>query len=44
MSSLVIPQRLFYGDSESTANKANVEAAKAAQSGGLLDIPTWANQ
>jgi len=44
MSSLVIPQRLFYGDSESTANKANVEAAKAAQGGGLLDVPTWANQ
>lgn len=42
MSSLVIPQRLFYGDSESTANKANVEAAKAAQNGGLLDVPTWA--
>lgn len=42
MSSLVIPQRLFYGDSESTANKANVEAAKAAQNGGMLDVPTWA--
>lgn len=42
MSSLVIPQRLFYGDSESTTNKANVEAAKAAQGGGLLDVPVWA--
>lgn len=44
MSSLVIPQRLFYGDSESTTNKANVEAAQAAQGGGLLDVPVWAFQ
>ena len=44
MSSLVIPQRLFYGDSESTTNSDNVAAAKAAQGGGLLDVPTWANQ
>lgn len=42
MSNLAIPQRLFYGDSESTTNKANVEAAKAAQNGGLLDAPVWA--
>jgi hypothetical protein len=44
MSSLVIPQRLFYGDSESTTNSANVEAAQAAQGGGLLDVPVWAFQ
>lgn len=44
MSSLAIPQRLFYGDSESTTNRENVEAAKAAQGGGLLDEPVWAFQ
>lgn len=42
MSSLAIPQRLNYGDSESTTNKTNVDAARAAQNGGLLDEPLWA--
>lgn len=44
MTSLAIPQRLFYGDSESSTNGDNVDAAQAAQNGGLLDVPVWAFQ
>ncbi len=39
-----IPQRYLYAESETQTNSANVEAARAAQGGALLDVPTWANQ
>ncbi len=38
----VIPQRFLYVESETTSNSANVEAARAAQGGGLLDAKLWA--
>ena len=38
----IVPQRYLYVDSESQTNSENVEAAKAAQGGGLLDAPLWA--
>jgi len=37
----VIPVRFQYASSEITTNSANVEAAKAAQGGALLDDPLW---
>lgn len=36
-----IPVRWLYASSESETNSANVEAAKAAQGGALLDVPLW---
>jgi hypothetical protein len=38
----IVPQRYLYVDSESQTNSENVEAAKAAQGGGLLDAALWA--
>jgi len=36
-----IPQRYLYVSSESSTNSANVEAAKAAQGGALMDATLW---
>jgi len=38
----IVPQRFLYVDSEAQTNSENVEAAKAAQGGALLDAPLWA--
>lgn len=40
----VIPQRFLYVNSETQTNSENVAAARAAQNGGLLDVPLWAFQ
>lgn len=37
-----IPQRYLYADSEDQTNSANVQAARDAQGGALLDAPVWA--
>lgn len=42
--SMGIPQRFLYVESETTSNSDNVEAARAAQGGGLLDAKLWAFQ
>jgi len=39
-----VPVRYLYAESESQTNSANVEAAKAAQGGALLDASLWAFQ
>lgn len=39
-----VPRRYLYADSESATNSANLDAAQAAQSGGLLNVDVWAFQ
>lgn len=39
-----IPQRFLYVESETQTNRENVDAARAAQGGALLDVPVWAFQ
>ncbi|MEZ4956399.1 MAG: SusD/RagB family nutrient-binding outer membrane lipoprotein [Saprospiraceae bacterium] len=38
----VVPRRALYVGSETQTNSANVEAARARQGGGLLDVHVWA--
>jgi len=40
----VIPQRWPYPTSEEVTNNASFQAASDAQSGALMDVPTWANE
>ena len=40
----VVPRRLPYPVSEQQTNMDNLEAARAAQGGALLDVPVWAFQ
>lgn len=37
-----VPVRYLYVEGETQTNRANVEAARARQGGGLLDAPLWA--
>jgi hypothetical protein len=37
-----VPRRLPYPTSEQQTNAANLETARAAQNGALLDVPVWA--
>jgi hypothetical protein len=40
----VVPQRYIYVESETQTNGENADAARARQSGALLDVPVWAFQ
>lgn len=38
----IVPRRFLYAESESATNRVNLDAAKARQSGALLDVDVWA--
>ena len=40
----VVPERFLYVASEQQTNSDNLDAARAAQGGALLDVPVWAFQ